>query len=425
VNPYNTYFKVTFRELISLAILFLLLFVEPIKVGALKISEIWKGLVVVFLFFSVLNKRMPAYVWLGLIFAFKYLIYSRMPYGYLKAFSLSIEALIFPLMLGYLYYNYSRKNNIDNLIHLGLLLSLFLVFSAVPFMLGLESLYEEYDLSEKYNLNFAAPKGLFYHIASASKMFTVATVFIFAFRKRFMNNLKNKILWLVAFLTGTLLVALSWTRTAWLVYLGALFICIFYQSKVKTKLSGFVFFFVLVLGISFLYETNQAFRWRLTGGASYREEKELTFEQLAAARVPYIIVAIDNMKDEGPISTFIGYGTQRGIDLFDKKINMAITSHNKTFEIIESSGILGLIFYIIFLIALYRHLKKNWKYMDSFDKKIATVIFFLYISFYILSHGTPLWGELLYATFLVYIIIHAQRNKALYFSNNNVLESTI
>src|SRR5690554_6959076 len=53
-----------------------------------------------------------------------------------------------------------------------------------------------------------------------------------------------------------------------------------------------------------------------------------------------------------PRSTLFPYTTlfrSRGIDMFEEKTNMAITSHNATFEILESNGVLGLFFYILFI----------------------------------------------------------------------------
>jgi len=407
----STFFKTNFKEVFSLVLLFIVLYLEPIQIGGLKISQIWKGIVVFLILTFLFKKRLPIFYWFGLLFSFKFLLYSNLPYGVFNNFRLFLESLIFPLALGYLYIYFKNKNNLEYLIHLGLLLSIFLIYSSVPFLLGLESLYPEYDLSEKYNINLSATKGIFYHIASASKMFTVATVYLFIFRNKFKNSKLNRLFWLVSFLIGNFLIVMSWTRTAWFIYLSAILIAVFYKSKLKIKLLGIISFFIFSIGVSYVYETNQAFRWRMTGGASYREETELSFEQLLNARAPYIVTAIDNMKDEGLASTFLGYGEQRGIDMFEEKTNMAITSHNATFEILESNGVLGLFFYILFIGSLIKLLKRYWNYIDPLYKKTTLIMLFLLICFYLSSHGTPLWGELIYAFLFTYVILQGRRNK--------------
>lgn len=413
-NNNNYFFKITIKETLLLLLLFLLLYFEPIKIGDIKISQIWKAIVVILMLMQLTKYKLPMFFWVGLLFSFKYLIYSEFPYGISDNFRLFLESLVFPVALGYLYYYYSKRENIEYLIKLAILLSLFLIFSSAPFILGLKSLYPEYDLSQKYGLNLSATKGLFYHIASASKMFTVATIFIFIFKDKFSNTIFNKLLWLSAFLLGNYLIIMSWTRTAWFIYLAALLITVFYKSKFRVKFIGLICFIIAFVGISYVYETNDAFKWRMTGGASYREESELSFNQLAAARAPYISVAMDNMKDQGIFSTFLGYGELLGKDMFEKKTNMAITSHNGTFEIIESNGILGLSIYLFFCILLFKHIKTYWNFVEPLYKKTVLLMMFIFISFYITSHGTPLWGELIYSFIFVFVMIKGKRNKTLH-----------
>ena len=98
----KNYFRVSFKGIIYFLLLWLLLFLEPINIGPLKVSQIWKALVVLTIFIFLFNKKKESYTVIGMLFAFKYLFYSYMPYGIIQASQEFMEALIFPLVLGFL-----------------------------------------------------------------------------------------------------------------------------------------------------------------------------------------------------------------------------------------------------------------------------------------------------------------------------------
>ncbi len=400
------YFKTNWKEILFFIFLWLLLYIEPITIGPLKISQIWKAVVVAGMFGFLLTKKLPAYVWVGFLFAFKYLFYTKMPYGYLTAIQNALEAMIFPLFLGFFYIKFrNRPDATERLMHIAILLSLFFIFSAVPFMFGLNTFNPVTEL-DKYGIEGTATKGLFYHIAVSSKMFTIATIVLINAYKRFSNNFKNKIIWLSAVLLGTWFVYTSWTRTGWFIFLVALLISFFYNSSFKKKLVAVIVSVIIFIGIVWVYENNQAFRYRLTGGATYRTDTELSVEQLASSRLPFIMVAIDNLKDEGPLGQWFGYGAQHGIDLFKQKTGMSIVSHNGTTEILESSGILALILYFLFIKNLFKKVIRIWNKISNEVKKQSFISMVLFAGFFLSSHGTPFWGEIIFSCFFSSIIIN-------------------
>ncbi len=400
------YFKTNWKEILFFIFLWLLLYIEPITIGPLKISQIWKAVVVAGMFGYLLTKKLPAYVWVGFLFAFKYLFYTKMPYGYLTAIQNALEAMIFPLFLGLFYIKFrNRPDATERLMHIAILLSLFFIFSAVPFMFGLNTFNPVTEL-DKYGIEGTATKGLFYHIAVSSKMFTIATIVLINAYKRFSNNFKNKIIWLSAVLLGTWFVYTSWTRTGWFIFLVALLISFFYNSSFKKKLVAVIVSVIIFIGIVWVYENNQAFRYRLTGGATYRTDTELSVEQLASSRLPFIMVAIDNLKDEGPLGQWFGYGAQHGIDLFKQKTGMSIVSHNGTTEILESSGILALILYFLFIKNLFKKVIRIWNKISNEVKKQSFISMVLFAGFFLSSHGTPFWGEIIFSCFFSSIIIN-------------------
>ena len=405
------HFKISGKELLFLLLLWVLVYFEPINIGPLKISQIWKTIAVIIFYFSLPIRRLPVFLWVGFLFAFKYLIYIYMPYGYLKALQETLESLIFPISLGYFYIKYKDKpNSSENLMNIAILLSLFVIYSTIPFVFGLKSLNPELDL-ESFGLDETAIKGLFYHIAPASKLFTVSTIVLINSYKRFNNSFLNKMIWGATVLLGTYFVYASWARTAWLIFIISLIISLFWDTSLKNKLAAVLATMFLFMGIVWFYQTNQAFRWRITGGATYRTDTELSVDELSSARLPFIIVAIDNLKEEGLAGQLFGYGTVHGTDLFKIKTDMAIGSHNRTFEILESSGLVALLLYIIFIFQLFKNVIRNSNHTTLEIRRLAYISIIMFFGFYFTSHGTPFWGEIVYACFFMAIIIDGQRAK--------------
>ncbi|TSJ45800.1 O-antigen ligase family protein [Fluviicola chungangensis] len=417
----ETKLRITRKDIFWFLLLWIILFIEPISIGPIKISQIWKGIVVILLLFSLIKYKLPSFVWVGFLFAFKFLIFSEMPYGYLRAIQDFLEAIIFPLTLAYLFTKYRNSNKRNELMRIPIWLSLFIIYSSVPFLFGLKGLNPETDL-ERYGLEANAMKGLFYHIATSSKLYTIATIILFNTYKFFSHKISYQIIWLTAVLLGTYFVYTSWTRTGWLIFSIALLISLFYGANLKRKILGITLSAIILIGLGWLYEYNQAFRWRLSGGAVYRDNTELSFDELAKARLPFIYIAIDNLREEGVGAQLIGYGTQKGIDLFDQKTGMAIVSHNRTFEILESSGLIGLILYFLFLNSLNKKIQasRRTKKIPFIFNKMLLVSFVMFLGFYVTSHGTPLWGEIIFASLAMVVILNINDKQHLYEAENPV-----
>jgi hypothetical protein len=387
------------------------LYIEPLSIGTLKISQIWKAIIIGIFFFTIVGKKIPAYVWIGILFSLKYLVYMGMPYGYMGALKEAFENLIFPLFMGYLYINYKNKSDaIAQLMSMIILFSLFFIYSTVPFFLGVESLNPITDLA-KYGLDYNATKGLFYHIADASKIFAISTIVLILSYKYFSNNFLNKMIWIVGVLLGLYFIYSSWSRTAWAIFLIVLTMGVFYGVGVKRALVAIATLMVLSAVLFELYKSSEALQLRLAGGAIYRTNVELSFEQLALSRVPFVIVAVDNLANEEGLAQLFGYGQQHGIDLFEQKTGMSIISHNRTMEILESSGAIGLFLYTIFIIMIVRVARKNWQYVSSSSRRLGFSSFLLFTGFYLTSHGIPLWGEIVCAMIFMMIFIEGKKTK--------------
>ena len=280
---------------------------------------------------------------------------------------------------------------------ISLLISAFILLSSVPFLLGLDSLNPE-TLLERYGLEQRATKGIFYQIAVSSQTYAAATLSIVAGSRLFTQRIRGRLLLLLLVILGTYLVYGSFTRTGWAVYGIGLIFALVYGGSIKGKriLGGLAGALALILIAVFVYKTNQAVQLRVKGGATYRQSVELSAERLLSARMPFIATAVDNLKEEGFGPTLIGYGSQHGMDLFERKTGMAIVSHNRTMELVEASGLVGLFLYLTFLYFLFRASRPVVGCPIALKSQYLT-LGLVFLMLYATSHGMPLWGEVVFA----------------------------
>lgn len=400
--------RVSANELFLLCGLWLLLFLEPINLGGVKLSHLWKVTFIAFLTLAVLRPKMPLWFIFGIAYAVKYLVYTRIPYGLMENLQNATESLLFPLFMAFMYQRfYSVPDFEGRLIRFSVVMSFFFIYSAVPSLLGIKSLNPATDLL-MYGLEESATKGLFYHIAVASQMYTFATLVIMAAYPLFKLSVPERIIYFGTVLLGVFLIYGTFARTAWFAFIIVGFVLFFLGKGIKRKVVGALMAAVLITGALWVYETNEAVQLRMKGGATYRQDVELSVDGLLRSRLPFIFIAMDNLADAGPAAVLIGYGTQQGKDLFDEKTGMAIVSHNKTMEIVESSGVLGLVIYIGFVFNVFVVVRRGYWRSDPVVRNLTLVCGLLFAFFYLVSHGLPLWCEVVISGVLVANMLRAR-----------------
>jgi hypothetical protein len=411
-NEHLKYFSFTLKHFLVLFLVFVITYFEPLMFFGIKISQIWKGFVVLWFLLVSLHRGIYWWILIGFLFAIKYLFYSYFPYGFNLAVSSCLEGLFLPTFLSFLYQKYKNNTNYSSvLLNYALIASIFVIYSTVPFMIGLDGFNQQTDLT-RYGLEGYAIKGIFYSIASSSKMFSIATLFLLVNYKMFLNSKMKKFFFYFTIGIGMYMVYGSFTRTGWIIFIFGLFFINLVNSTKKQKILGVLYIIIFFNLFAYLYEFNSGFRMRLTGGATYRQYTELSVETLAESRLPFILIAINNLLTSNFEDIIIGYGAQRGIDLFEIKTGMAIVSHNGTFEILESSGIAGLILYFIFIYNLFKKSKIAITYENNDLRRNWYLALYLFISFFLTSHGTPIYGEFIYGCiFVIGLIQNYQKMK--------------
>lgn len=381
------------RDSLLMIVAWILLYAEPIRVGPVSISQLWKLGVIVGLFMLCQKRYQPAWYLIAILFVFKALLYTSFPYGLLTNLEYAIEFFLFPTLLLWILMNSkNREDWKDRLATMSLKIALFLVFSTIPFILGLNSLHPVRDLS-MWGSDSRAITGFFYHISPASKIFFSATLYILAAYPLFRKTFVSQVIFWAAAMIGSYLVYSSFTRTGWFIYVVGVVLIAVFQRGITYRFFAISILVVVAVVLGYYLIDNEAFLLRMAGGATYRQDVEIGLEAILSARLPFIFIAIENLNTGGFFTWVFGYGRQTGIDLFGMKTGMFITSHNGIMNMIETTGLLGLTIYVTFLFTIGRSLLVAMRY-DPAMRTIYIITGYLWLVTLIISHGLPFYGQI-------------------------------
>lgn len=385
--------QLTPRDLLVMTFFWVLLYIEPMPLGPLKISELWKAGVVVSLSMLLIRRHLPVWFLVALLFAAKCLIYISVPYGIIDNISFLMEFYFFPaLLLYYLRITPRHFDWADRMILLTLKIALFFVFSAAPFVLGIESLYPARDLA-MWGEDARAITSFFASLSPASKIFYTAALMLIAGHPWFPRNTRYQLLYWSGVLLGTYLVYGAFTRTGWFIYAGGIVLIVLFQRGALRKMIAFTLLGLALIAASKYLLQNEAFLLRMAGGAvGYREDVQVGLAPILQARVPFIFTSIDNLNENGLPAWLLGHGVTTGTDLFRVKTGMAITAHNGTFNTLEATGLIGLTLYLIFCALLGRALLTAYR-LDPQGRAFYLITAYIWVATFLISHGLPFYAQ--------------------------------
>ncbi|MDF3362851.1 hypothetical protein HLM50_17525 [Sulfitobacter sp. Ks41] len=384
--------KIRVSDILVMAFFWGLLYIEPLPLGPLKLSELWKAATILVLTALLFRRQVPLWFLFALLFLGKSFIYTSSPYGFTDNLSMAMEIFFFPVLVLYLLRTMPKYVDWpDRLILVSLKISLFFIFSAVPFLMGLESLHTQRDLS-MWGSDSRAVTGLFASLSPASKIFYTSTLVVAAGYSFFPQRIAYQLIYFFSLIMGSYLVYGSFTRTGWFTYAAGLIIIALLQQNRSRKLIALMTLAIAAMIASFYLLQNEAFLLRLAGGATYRTDVQIGLDALLRARIPFIFVAIDNLNGNGLPGWFLGHGVKEGTDLFKIKTGMAITSHNGTFNLLEATGLIGLAFYLVFCGLLARALFTAFRH-DPDARILYAVTAYTWAATFLISHGLPFYAQ--------------------------------
>lgn len=379
-------------------LLFFLFYFEPIQIAGIKFSVLWKLPLVALLaiyFMLIVSKKwtMPIFAFVGLLLSFKYFV-SLSSFQYM---STTISEFIKFAIFFFFFFFINERYNKEILIKMGHHLSIFIVISFIPFILGLlESLGRSIDISKYGDITGTSLTGIFQNPHAAGIVLAFSLLIVLY---NFLNevNRKMKIFLLFLLFLGFIELSLIMVRTALLMFIiGALYISFMYF-----KLKHYIFF-TLIVFVTFGYLASsykqsiflQSMVVRLQGDTKYHEQKTV-----GSGRILFSKIAIESWQSEGFTGVFFGLGMELGKDKMEEAIGSRLFAHNGFTQMLQSEGLIGI---LLFLLFLYFLLKYILMYRENEYYRLLIGLYIAYIIAIFFQGGNYF---LLYVLFSIYLAL--------------------
>jgi O-antigen ligase len=345
--------KTIIRYLFIGILLLCLLHFETLSVGRFKIAQLWKGILLIYLFIIILRKRQVNYfIYKPLILlAILQLFNSDIVQDPVTAISNFLIVLIIPI-IGIYILNY----NSDQLKKSIILFSSFFILSFLPYSLGiLTSIESGYDLESFGGLTGLIGPYQNPHGASISLACSLLVVLYFLIEGSF-----YRIYLSLLFILGSYFLLITYVRTGLAMFAIGVIPILFYFGKKNAKTSLYIVifgFFLAVLAFKYI-SNNEVLTNRINGQSEYNAED--SFEKMGSGRISFWEASISIFKEADIMEKIFGMGQTEKFDRMNQKIGMSIGSHNAFFDLLLSNGILGLFLFIFYLFKIFKFsLAKN------------------------------------------------------------------
>ncbi len=357
--------------LLSVVLLFLFHF-ESLYLGPIKVSHLWKGSLLVYLLFVLLQKgKVKPYIYGPLILlSIMQLVNVELINNPVNSVILFATALILPL-IGMYAFKFSPKQLQKTL----LFFSSFFILCFIPYVLGLlTSLVEGYDLTI-YGGEFGLV-GPFQNPHTASMTLAASLIVIVYF---WLLGTVNKAYFGALIIFGFYCLLTTYVRTG----LAMLLVASIPMLTFFVKMKAGIFIRAVLVGATFIY---LAFLWvgnnpvlmdRIAGKSIHFSEN--TFESAGSGRGGLYLNALEVYSETSIIKKIIGMGTTEKVnrihDKMEESQDAPIGAHNAFLDILLGTGGIGLLLFFIFLRNIYKLINSS----DNQYRTLGTSMFMAYL----------------------------------------------
>ncbi len=384
------------KTVLPYLIIFFLIYLGPVPVGPTTFSQLWKIPLFLFLFWQVIiirNKEKPGFIKWSYARAAKNLVTSGFSVSYIAGITDFLRYMMFPLMFEFASIKIKDPKTLDKIL-LGF--AQFIILSGLPFVLGLIQtkakdaiLYSDFD-------SYA---GMFQNTHGAAITTTTAVLILLAFLKKKSSIIQFKILNYALFLFGVYLIYFTFIRTGYaMFFVGLVLIYMPKKFSIKQIVTASLVISVLILGFFYLLETSESFYNRIF---DIRNGKQTA---AGSGRLLFWEASFDMWFNGNVFEQFFGFGFEALLDKINDVVGIRVYAHNEIFTQLGQNGLLGVFFFIGFLVSLFKFI---WKRRGTPSFNLAIAIFFLYVSLMLTQGG--MWFELDVFMVLVFLKIHLEQ----------------
>lgn len=378
------------KKVLLYGILFLLIYLGPVSVGPTTFSQFWKIPLFLFLVWQVLiirNKKKQNFIKWSYARAGKNLITANFSISYFASIIDFVRYMMFPLMFEYALIKIKNLRNLDKIL-LGF--AQFVIVSGIPFILGILETKAQDTIDYE---SFGTFSGMFQNSHGAAITTTTAVLILIAFLKAKSSIIRYTRLNYALAIFGIYLVYLTFVRTGYaMLAIGLLFL--FLPKKVSFKQIAAATFTIalLVIGFFYLLETNETFYNRIF---DIRNGKQTA---AGSGRLIFWKTAIELWYSGNFFEILFGFGFDALVDSIKEVTGLRVYAHNEFFTQLGQNGILGIVFFLGYLISLFKFIRKR---RNRPSYRLGLSVFFLYLSLMLTQGG--MWFELDVFMVLVYV----------------------
>lgn len=341
--------------LLGFVLLFLFHF-ESLNVGIIKVSHLWKGILVVVLLIKIFNQKNIFFSIYKPLFGLSilFLLNTEMLVNPFNGFLLFGMNLIMPL-LGL----YVLKMDPNQLQKALMFLSTFFVLSFIPYEIGILSSFKGgYNLESYGVTEMGGVIGPFQTVHSAST--ALAGSFIVLLYFWFKKVYKPIILLMLMGICFYFLI-FTYVRTGMaMVLVGSIPILSHYSKKNIKTMIRFVFIGVTMsILISGWVLTNETLMDRITGKRASGSQETESFESLGSGRGKLFIASIEIFEENVLFEKFFGAGLSQSTERMHQKVGYRLLPHNGFLGLLLVNGLIGLFLFLLFIRNVVKKRKIN------------------------------------------------------------------
>lgn len=361
-------------------IFFSIFYIETISIGGLKIAILWKivliGIIILYIFSSK-NSTQKKFIFWGYLYSLKNFINLSSFSYFISALTEVIKSAIIPL-LAHFFILLQKNKNLD-LYKILLSISIYIIISTIPFLLGIiQPLSKGYDLS-LFGLEAYGFVGIFQiaHSAAVTIAFAII-VLIYEFEKSISKKLK--IIYLILILLGLWVEIQTYARTGFAITFVAGTYLIFINKSIKYYIKISIPIIILCVTAYSYYLSSKVLQMRIEGTNKY-QIKSKTEADLGSGRFKFQAHAIENWSSSDFDVIFIGLGIEIAKDMMEEDVGLRIYAHNGFIDILQFNGIIGIFIYGIFLLYMIIFIISN-KSSPFYRLNIALLLAYLVSMFF-------------------------------------------
>ncbi len=378
------------KTILPFVLIFFLIYLGPVSVGPTTFSQVWKIPLFLYLFWQILiirKRQKPNFIKWSYARAGKNLVAGGFSISFFAAAIDFLRYMMFPLMFEYVSVKVKTIKALDKIL-LGF--AQFVIISAIPFQLGLiKSMAKDTML---YN-GVDSYSGMFQNTHGAAIVTTTSVLILLAFIKMKSSIIRYTRLNYALLAFGIYLIYMTFIRTGYaMFFIGLVFLFLPKKLSIKQIFYSLLIILILLIGFFYLLETNEFFYNRIFDIRNGRQTAA------GSGRLLFWKASVDLWFNGNVFEMFFGFGYEGLLDQIYKETGLRVYAHNEFFTQLGQNGLLGVTFFIGYLIALFKFV---WKRRKRPSYPLAMAIFFLYVSLMMTQGG--MWFELDVLMVFVYV----------------------